>query len=106
MFLIRKVTCSEVASGWGQVASVLDHSCHCGFYQPCVSRVSEPPRDWLWGRPVWCRGEGPVRAGRWQPGPFTDAGLSSPCSVTAVRLADGITFVVYEFWETEEEWKR
>uniref|UniRef100_A0A8D1CFE3 N-terminal EF-hand calcium-binding protein 2 n=1 Tax=Sus scrofa TaxID=9823 RepID=A0A8D1CFE3_PIG len=26
--------------------------------------------------------------------------------VTAVRLADGITFVVYEFWETEEEWKR
>lgn len=93
MVLIRKVTCSEVTSGWGQVTSVLDHSCHCGFYQPCVFRV-------------WCRGEGPERAGRWQPGPFTDAGLSSPCSVTAVRLADGITFVVYEFWETEEEWKR
>ncbi|XP_056666161.1 N-terminal EF-hand calcium-binding protein 2 isoform X2 [Monodelphis domestica] len=26
--------------------------------------------------------------------------------ITAVRLADGFTFVVYEFWETEEEWKR
>ncbi|XP_033898342.2 N-terminal EF-hand calcium-binding protein 2-like [Acipenser ruthenus] len=26
--------------------------------------------------------------------------------VTAVRLPDGITFVVYEFWEGEEEWKR
>ncbi|MBN3279172.1 NECA2 protein, partial [Polyodon spathula] len=26
--------------------------------------------------------------------------------VTAVRLPDGITFVVYEFWEGQEEWKR
>ncbi|XP_043937874.1 N-terminal EF-hand calcium-binding protein 2 [Protopterus annectens] len=26
--------------------------------------------------------------------------------VTAVRLPDGITFIVYEFWETEESWKR
>ncbi|MBN3311011.1 NECA2 protein, partial [Amia calva] len=26
--------------------------------------------------------------------------------VTAVRLPDGISFVVYEFWEGEEEWKR
>ncbi|XP_034378502.1 N-terminal EF-hand calcium-binding protein 2 isoform X4 [Arvicanthis niloticus] len=26
--------------------------------------------------------------------------------VTAVRMADGLTFVIYEFWETEEEWKR
>uniref|UniRef100_A0A673VJ89 N-terminal EF-hand calcium binding protein 2 n=1 Tax=Suricata suricatta TaxID=37032 RepID=A0A673VJ89_SURSU len=26
--------------------------------------------------------------------------------VAAVRLADGFTFVVYEFWETEEEWRR
>ncbi|XP_015223864.1 N-terminal EF-hand calcium-binding protein 2 isoform X2 [Lepisosteus oculatus] len=26
--------------------------------------------------------------------------------VTAVRLPDGMTFVVYEFWEGEEEWKR
>ncbi|XP_075044989.1 N-terminal EF-hand calcium-binding protein 2 [Mixophyes fleayi] len=25
---------------------------------------------------------------------------------TAVRLPDNITFIVYEFWETEEEWKR
>ncbi|XP_007452587.1 PREDICTED: N-terminal EF-hand calcium-binding protein 2 [Lipotes vexillifer] len=25
--------------------------------------------------------------------------------IAAVRLADGVTFVVYEFWETEEEWK-
>uniref|UniRef100_A0A8C3YD59 N-terminal EF-hand calcium binding protein 2 n=1 Tax=Catagonus wagneri TaxID=51154 RepID=A0A8C3YD59_9CETA len=25
--------------------------------------------------------------------------------ITAVRLVDGVTFVVYEFWETEEEWK-
>lgn len=26
--------------------------------------------------------------------------------VAAVRLSDGFTFVVYEFWETEAEWKR
>uniref|UniRef100_A0A8D0HVA9 N-terminal EF-hand calcium binding protein 2 n=1 Tax=Sphenodon punctatus TaxID=8508 RepID=A0A8D0HVA9_SPHPU len=26
--------------------------------------------------------------------------------VTAVRLPDGVTFIVYEFWESEEEWKR
>ncbi|XP_006152793.2 N-terminal EF-hand calcium-binding protein 2 isoform X1 [Tupaia chinensis] len=26
--------------------------------------------------------------------------------IAAVRLVDGVTFVVYEFWETEEEWKR
>uniref|UniRef100_A0A8D0DIQ9 N-terminal EF-hand calcium binding protein 2 n=1 Tax=Salvator merianae TaxID=96440 RepID=A0A8D0DIQ9_SALMN len=26
--------------------------------------------------------------------------------VTAVRLPDGTTFIVYEFWETEEDWKR
>ncbi|XP_037307018.1 N-terminal EF-hand calcium-binding protein 2 isoform X2 [Pungitius pungitius] len=26
--------------------------------------------------------------------------------VTAVRLPDGLSFVVYEFWEGEEEWKR
>uniref|UniRef100_A0A8C5MQG5 N-terminal EF-hand calcium binding protein 2 n=1 Tax=Leptobrachium leishanense TaxID=445787 RepID=A0A8C5MQG5_9ANUR len=26
--------------------------------------------------------------------------------VTAVRLPDMVTFVVYEFWDTEEEWKR
>uniref|UniRef100_A0A8C9S1R6 N-terminal EF-hand calcium binding protein 2 n=1 Tax=Scleropages formosus TaxID=113540 RepID=A0A8C9S1R6_SCLFO len=26
--------------------------------------------------------------------------------VTAVRLPDGVSFVVYEFWEGEEEWKR
>uniref|UniRef100_A0A8I5YBK3 N-terminal EF-hand calcium-binding protein 2 n=1 Tax=Rattus norvegicus TaxID=10116 RepID=A0A8I5YBK3_RAT len=26
--------------------------------------------------------------------------------VAAVRMADGLTFVIYEFWETEEEWKR
>lgn len=32
--------------------------------------------------------------------------LLSPCSIAAVRLSDGLTFVVYEFWETEEEWKR
>lgn len=32
--------------------------------------------------------------------------LSLPCSVAAVRMADGLTFVIYEFWETEEEWKR
>ncbi|XP_020844929.1 N-terminal EF-hand calcium-binding protein 2 [Phascolarctos cinereus] len=25
--------------------------------------------------------------------------------ITAVRLSDGFTFVVYEFWETDEEWK-
>lgn len=27
-------------------------------------------------------------------------------SVTAVRLPDGLSFVVYEFWDGEEEWKR
>ncbi|KFW64896.1 N-terminal EF-hand calcium-binding protein 2, partial [Pygoscelis adeliae] len=27
-------------------------------------------------------------------------------SVTAVKLPDGVTFIVYEFWETEEDWKR
>lgn len=27
-------------------------------------------------------------------------------SVTAVRLPDTNTFIVYEFWEAEEEWKR
>nr|DBA17019.1 TPA: hypothetical protein GDO54_002535 [Pyxicephalus adspersus] len=26
--------------------------------------------------------------------------------VTAVRLPDMVTFIVYEFWETEEDWKR
>ncbi|XP_063293692.1 N-terminal EF-hand calcium-binding protein 2 [Pelobates fuscus] len=26
--------------------------------------------------------------------------------VTAVRLPDAVTFIVYEFWDTEEEWKR
>ncbi|XP_061450430.1 N-terminal EF-hand calcium-binding protein 2 isoform X4 [Rhineura floridana] len=26
--------------------------------------------------------------------------------VTAVRLPDGVTFIVYEFWETEDDWKR
>ncbi|XP_007937391.1 N-terminal EF-hand calcium-binding protein 2 [Orycteropus afer afer] len=26
--------------------------------------------------------------------------------IAAMRLLDGFTFVVYEFWETEEEWKR
>ncbi|CAB1313845.1 unnamed protein product, partial [Coregonus sp. 'balchen'] len=25
--------------------------------------------------------------------------------VTAVRLPDGLSFVVYEFWDGEEEWK-
>lgn len=27
-------------------------------------------------------------------------------SVTAVRLPDMVTFIVYEFWEREEDWKR
>ncbi|CAG5954105.1 unnamed protein product, partial [Menidia menidia] len=26
--------------------------------------------------------------------------------VTAVRLPDGLSFVIYEFWDGEEEWKR
>uniref|UniRef100_A0A672THJ9 ABM domain-containing protein n=1 Tax=Strigops habroptila TaxID=2489341 RepID=A0A672THJ9_STRHB len=26
--------------------------------------------------------------------------------VTAVKLPDGVTFIIYEFWETEEEWER
>lgn len=32
--------------------------------------------------------------------------ISLLCSIAAVRMADGLTFVIYEFWETEEEWKR
>ncbi|XP_037672375.1 N-terminal EF-hand calcium-binding protein 2 isoform X2 [Choloepus didactylus] len=34
------------------------------------------------------------------------AGERSCFHIAAVRMADGFTFVVYEFWETEEEWKR
>ncbi|XP_049642782.1 N-terminal EF-hand calcium-binding protein 2 [Suncus etruscus] len=34
------------------------------------------------------------------------AGASACVHVAAVRLSDGFTFVVYEFWETEAEWKR
>ncbi|XP_054245656.1 N-terminal EF-hand calcium-binding protein 2 [Indicator indicator] len=26
--------------------------------------------------------------------------------VTGVKLPDGVTFIIYEFWETEEDWKR
>lgn len=43
-------------------------------------------------------------AGSKQAGSHRVWSLSS-CSIAAVRLADGVTFVVYEFWETEEEWK-
>ncbi|XP_022438778.1 N-terminal EF-hand calcium-binding protein 2 isoform X2 [Delphinapterus leucas] len=32
------------------------------------------------------------------------AGARSCFHIAAVRLADGVTFVIYEFWETEEEW--
>ncbi|XP_037372143.1 N-terminal EF-hand calcium-binding protein 2 isoform X2 [Talpa occidentalis] len=34
------------------------------------------------------------------------AGAGNCFHITAVRLSDGFTFVVYEFWETEEAWKR
>ncbi|KAM5295549.1 N-terminal EF-hand calcium-binding protein 2 [Glossophaga mutica] len=34
------------------------------------------------------------------------AGARNCFHIAAGRLADGFTFVVYEFWETEEEWKR
>ncbi|XP_078295230.1 N-terminal EF-hand calcium-binding protein 2 [Panthera onca] len=34
------------------------------------------------------------------------AGARTCFHIAAVRLADGLTFVVYEFWETEEEWRR
>ncbi|XP_019490750.1 PREDICTED: N-terminal EF-hand calcium-binding protein 2 isoform X3 [Hipposideros armiger] len=34
------------------------------------------------------------------------AGTRNCFHIAAVRLSDGFTFVVYEFWETEEEWKR
>ncbi|EFB21513.1 hypothetical protein PANDA_014608, partial [Ailuropoda melanoleuca] len=34
------------------------------------------------------------------------AGAGNCFHIAAVRLADGFTFVVYEFWETEEEWRR
>uniref|UniRef100_A0A8C0JQT8 N-terminal EF-hand calcium binding protein 2 n=1 Tax=Canis lupus dingo TaxID=286419 RepID=A0A8C0JQT8_CANLU len=34
------------------------------------------------------------------------AGARNCFHIAALRLADGFTFVVYEFWETEEEWRR
>ncbi|XP_048461840.1 N-terminal EF-hand calcium-binding protein 2 isoform X1 [Rhincodon typus] len=35
-----------------------------------------------------------------------DVSVQRDCfHVTAVRLPDGLTFVVYEFWESEEQWK-
>ncbi|XP_053556404.1 N-terminal EF-hand calcium-binding protein 2 [Bombina bombina] len=34
------------------------------------------------------------------------SGLEECFHVTAVRLPDAVTFIVYEFWDTEEEWKR
>lgn len=34
------------------------------------------------------------------------AGGGSCFHIAAVRLLDGFTFVIYEFWETEEAWKR
>ncbi|KAM5134383.1 N-terminal EF-hand calcium-binding protein 2 isoform 2-T2 [Callospermophilus lateralis] len=34
------------------------------------------------------------------------AGIGSCFHIAAVRLLDGFTFVIYEFWETEEAWKR
>ncbi|XP_062817589.1 N-terminal EF-hand calcium-binding protein 2 isoform X1 [Anolis carolinensis] len=34
------------------------------------------------------------------------AGEQDCFHVTAVRLPDGATFIVYEFWETEADWKR
>ncbi|KAM6354107.1 N-terminal EF-hand calcium-binding protein 2 [Alca torda] len=36
----------------------------------------------------------------------TVAGERDCFHVTAVKLPDGVTFIVYEFWETEEDWKR
>lgn len=50
-------------------------------------------------------GEEEVEGGQGSPGqPQVSASL--PHSIAAVRLLDGFTFVIYEFWETEEEWKR
>nr|XP_023413892.1 N-terminal EF-hand calcium-binding protein 2 [Loxodonta africana] len=34
------------------------------------------------------------------------AGERNCFHIAAMRMSDGFTFVVYEFWETEEEWKR
>ncbi|XP_036765271.1 N-terminal EF-hand calcium-binding protein 2 isoform X2 [Manis pentadactyla] len=34
------------------------------------------------------------------------AGAGNCFHIAAVRLSDGFTFVVYEFWDTEEAWKR
>lgn len=34
------------------------------------------------------------------------AGMRECFHVTAVKLPDGVTFIVYEFWETEDDWKR
>ncbi|XP_026527803.1 N-terminal EF-hand calcium-binding protein 2 [Notechis scutatus] len=36
----------------------------------------------------------------------TVAGEQDCFHVTAVRLPDGVTFIVYEFWENEDDWKR
>ncbi|XP_008563602.1 PREDICTED: N-terminal EF-hand calcium-binding protein 2 [Galeopterus variegatus] len=34
------------------------------------------------------------------------AGARTCFHIAAVRLSDGFTFVIYEFWETEEQWRR
>lgn len=63
-----------------------------------------------WGHPQWLQGQqlGVPPWGRpWGPGmPTTAHSHPTTASVTAVKLPDGVTFIVYEFWETEEDWKR
>lgn len=62
-----------------------------------------PTEDKGWGCPMGVYGVPPVQLppqGAHPPLPTTTT------SVTAVKLPDGVTFIVYEFWETEEDWKR
>lgn len=63
-----------------------------------------PEQGSLWGRPVGVPGS--PRRRPLLPSPLLPSPLLSSCSIAAGRLSDGFTFVVYEFWETEEEWKR
>lgn len=77
------------------------------------TRGGAPP-SWAAGAEVTPRcppygGGGPVAAEAKAGGRPHGSGLTplpAPASVTAVKLPDGVTFIVYEFWETEEDWKR
>ena len=103
----QSCTCSCQTRGWSwgsdQKGSVFQED-------PVLDPSFWEPVPWLWAPSLGSFVGRVVGMGLWGPlctlgGVATDSGLFS-CSIAAVRLADGVTFVVYEFWETEEEWKR